>query len=220
MCAGYGKRLNPITLHKPKPLLELHNKSLLEHCINMSKKLNIEKVKINTFYLKEKIEKFANEKKLDVEIINDGNKILDTGGGILNIIRNINEENFLVMNPDTYWSDQYLESIKKMETYFHKINSVNMLLLVNKKLSFDQRLKGDFNFNHNLLNKKNPKDYIYTGCQILNKKILLKIKKKSFSMNEIWNDLILKNQLNGFEYKNKFIHITDLEIYNKLLKND
>tara|TARA_B100001121_G_scaffold300047_1_gene309489 strand:+ start:553 stop:927 length:375 start_codon:yes stop_codon:yes gene_type:complete len=124
------------------------------------------------------------------------------------------------MNPDTYWNDQYLESIKEMENYFHSTNSSNVLLLVNKKLSFDQRLNGDFNLNNNLLTKNLPRDYIYTGCQILNKKVFLKINKNRFSINEIWDDLILKNKLNGFECNNKFIHITDLEIYHALLKNN
>ena len=64
LCAGFGKRLNPLTLEKPKPLLNLYNKSLLEHCIHIAKKLNIENVKINTFYLKEKIEYFVKKKKI------------------------------------------------------------------------------------------------------------------------------------------------------------
>ena len=63
MCAGYGKRLNPLTLKIPKPLLEINDLTLLENTINLIKDLNIKKIKLNTFYLKEKIQYFIKKKK-------------------------------------------------------------------------------------------------------------------------------------------------------------
>ena len=51
LCAGFGKRLNPITINTPKPLLIIKNLTLLDHCINLIVKLNIKKVLINSFYL-------------------------------------------------------------------------------------------------------------------------------------------------------------------------
>ena len=103
LCAGYGKRLNPLTLELPKPLLKLNNITLLEKTLNLIKSLGIKKVKLNTFYLKEKIKNFVNDLNLDldIEIIEDGNQILNTGGGILNMIKKSSEENFIVFNPDT-----------------------------------------------------------------------------------------------------------------------
>ena len=47
LCAGYGKRLNPITLNTPKPLLEINNVTMLENCINMVIKLGIKKISLN-----------------------------------------------------------------------------------------------------------------------------------------------------------------------------
>ena len=65
LCAGYGRRLNPLTLDKPKPLLDLFNKTLLEHTLNLVEKLNIKKVKLNTFYLPKKLKIF-----LSIKILN------------------------------------------------------------------------------------------------------------------------------------------------------
>ena len=64
LCAGYGKRLSPLTLDIPKPLLEINNITLLENTINLLQDLKIKKVIINTFYLKEKIYDFIKKKKL------------------------------------------------------------------------------------------------------------------------------------------------------------
>ena len=221
LCAGYGKRLNPLTLTKPKPLLNLYNKTLLEHSLNLIKKLDIKRVKLNTFYLTEQFTKFFEEKNfdLDVEIINDGENILDTGGGILNMVKDLKEENFLILNPDTFWNKDYLVFIKEMEKIYYDKKMDNMLLVVNKNLSFDKKLTGDFNLNNFNLDKNKNKDFIYTGCQILNKKIFNTFNVSKFSMNKIWDILISKNKLYGFESKSKFIHITDLRVYEELLKN-
>ena len=221
LCAGYGKRLNPLTLKNPKPLLKLNNLTLLENTINLIKKLGIHEIKLNTFSLKDQIKIFIEEKNFDVkiEIIEDGNEILDTGGGIFNMINSLNEENFMVFNPDTVWSIDYLNCIKEMENFYFSKKIQNILMVVNKDLSFDKNLRGDFDLLDNQLNKKKLNQYIFTGCQIINKKVFALIKNKSFSVLQIWNNLIKENKLYGYESKNKFYHVTNLEIYNKLLKS-
>ena len=221
LCAGYGKRLNPLTLKVPKPLLKLKDISLLENTVNFINDLGIKNILINTFYLKEQIKEFINKKNFNckINVVDDGNSILDTGGGILNLIKKSDNENFFVFNPDTMWSKEYIEVIKKMEIFYLKNKIQNILLVVNKSKSFDKKLKGDFNLNSkNILNYQ-EKAFIYTGCQIINKNVFSKIDQNSFSIIKIWNQLIDENKLYGFESLNDFIHVTDFEIFNKLSKN-
>jgi len=218
LCAGFGKRLNPITLTKPKPLLEIKEVTMLEKSINLIKEMGINKVFINTFYLKEHFSNFIKNKNfnLDISIVEDGVSILDTGGGILNMISHSSEDHFMVFNPDTIWSHEYRDEIVKMEKVYFSKKLENILLLVNKNLSFDQSLTGDFNFSDNLISKKDSLDFIYIGCQILNKKILMSQTINKFSILSIWNKLIDEKKLHGFESKNKFYHLTDLKTFNKL----
>ena len=221
LCAGFGKRLNPLTLKAPKPLLKLKDISLLENTINFINDLGVKNILINTFYLKEQIKEFINKKNFDckINVVDDGNSILDTGGGILNLIKKSDNDNFFVFNPDTMWSKEYIEVIRKMEVFYLKNKIQNILLVVNKSKSFDKKLKGDFNLNSkNILNYQ-EKAFIYTGCQIINKNVFSKIDQNSFSIIEIWNQLIDENKLYGFESLNDFIHVTDIEIFNKLSKN-
>ena len=222
LCAGYGKRLNPLTLTEPKPLLKVDGITLLENCINLIQFLKIEKVIINTFHLKEKINDFINIKKfdLDIKIINDGEKILNTGGGILNMMNSSTESDFLTLNPDTIWNKSYVEIIQEMEKFYFLKKIKNILLLVNKSLSFDKKLKGDFNLLKNKIKKENQNDLIYTGCQIINKSLFKSYSVKDFSISDIWKELVSKNKLYGYESLEKFYHLTDLEIYKKLLKNE
>ena len=221
LCAGYGKRLNPLTLIEPKPLLKINDITLLENCINLIQFLGITKVIINTFYLKEKIETFIKVKKfdLDIKIINDGKKILNTGGGILNMMNTSNESDFFILNPDTLWNKSYVETILNMKKFYFLNRIENILLLVNKNLSFDKKLKGDFNLLENIIKKDLKNDLIYTGCQIINKSVFKDYSVEDFSISRIWNYLINKNKLYGYEGSEDFHHLTNLEVYEDLLKN-
>ncbi len=218
LCAGFGKRLNPLTLKKPKPLLELNNITMLENCINVNIKLGIKKIFLNTFHLDQQILNFIKKKNfpIEIEIIEDGKKILNTGGGILNLINRSKDKDFLIFNPDTLWSEKYIEEINEMESFYFLNKLSNILLVVKKDLSFDQNLTGDFLLNKNLLKKKDKKNFIYIGCQILNKDLFNSYETKNFPISEIWNKLLNKDILNGFESFNKFYHLTDLETFKKL----
>ena len=218
LCAGYGKRLKPITNDTPKPLLKVNNINLLDNTINFVQSLGISKIKINTFYLSDQIKNFIENKNYSIfiDIINDGEKILDTGGGIYNLIKNSEEEDFLTLNPDTLWNSNYINTFLEMERLYFKKKIQNLLMVVKKNKSFDTRFKGDFNLNENKLSKEIKNEFIYTGCQILNKKIFKKINKNIFSISEIWNDLVDNKELYGYESLNEFKHLTDVEIFRKL----
>ena len=218
LCAGLGERLKPLTLKTPKPLLEVNSITVLERCIHLIIKFGAKKIFINTFHLSNKISEFIKNKKfpIDIQLIEDGEKILDTGGGILNMIENSKENDFIIFNPDTLWQKNYLNEIIEMQNFYLSNKLDNILLLANKKLSFDKELNGDFKLINNLLKKNKNNDFIYIGCQILNRSLFEKYKVKNFSISEIWNELLKKNRLNGFESLNNFYHLTNLETFKKL----
>jgi MurNAc alpha-1-phosphate uridylyltransferase len=162
LCAGFGKRLNPLTLDTPKPLIELNNVSVLETCINLIESLDIKEIFINTFYLKDQIHNFINEKnfKPKISIIEDGKNILDTGGGIKNMLNHTKEDDVLIFNPDTIWKKNYSEEITEMEKLYFSKQLKNILLLVNKDLSFDKNLNGDFDLKDHLIINNNSRKFI------------------------------------------------------------
>ena len=218
LCAGFGKRLNPLTLKTPKPLLKINNVTLLENCINTIIKLGVKKILLNTFHLSEEVYNFVNNKSfpVNVQMIREKNKILNTGGGILNMTKHCKDDDFLVFNPDTLWSEKYASEIDKMQNFYFSNKMNNILLVVKKELSFDQNVMGDFELKKNLLDKKGPKNFIFTGCQILNKNLFNSYKVENFPIAEIWESLLKINELYGFESLNKFYHLTNLKTFKKL----
>ena len=219
LAAGFGKRLNPLTLDCPKPLLKIGKKTLLSNTINFLEEYKIEEVVINVHYLADQIIDYLNKKKfnLKITIINEKEKILDTGGGIFNALKYFNES-FLCINPDTIWNSNYIKESKKLENDFFSNKRQCSLLLVDKKKSFDKNLKGDFSLENGLITRENTENlkYIYTGLQIIDPKIFLDINDRIFSINLIWNKLIKSKQLFGLESNIDFLHVSTLDIYKKL----
>tara|TARA_Y100000389_G_scaffold204350_1_gene256390 strand:- start:3284 stop:3979 length:696 start_codon:yes stop_codon:yes gene_type:complete len=216
LAAGLGKRMQPITFKTPKPLIQIGNKNLLDRAIELLINHGVEEIAINVHHLAAKIEDFINKKKYKAKIIisNEQDMLLDTGGGILNATKSF-KESFIVVNPDTLWSESYLNELKDLEDLYLQ-KKKPCLLLVNKNLSFDNSFKGDFNLNNGIISRNSSNEFIFTGLQILNQSIFSSVKNKIFSMNKIWNYLIKNNSLTGIESKKKFYHLNTKEMYDKI----
>ena len=217
LAAGLGKRMQPITLKTPKPLIQIDNKNLLERAIDLLINHGIEEIVINVHHLSDQIKDFINKKKYKVKILifEERDILLDTGGGILNATRSFKNP-FIVINPDTLWSEVYCNELKDLEDLYLK-NKKPCLLLVNKNLSFDDSFKGDFNLSNGVISRDKSNEFIFTGLQILDNSVFSFVKEKIFSMNKIWDYLIEKNSLKGSESMQKFYHLNTKEMYHKIL---
>ena len=225
LAAGFGKRIHPLTLKCPKPLLKIGNETLLSNTLKFLELFGITQAVVNVHYLGEQIVDYINENKfnLTITIVKEKDKILDTGGGVLNAIQHFSNEPFLIMNPDTIWNLHYLKELKLMEkTFFENKKSKCSLLVVNKEKSFDQTFKGDFNLENNLISRKDGDDLncIYTGLQIIKPEVFSDLDLEVFSINRIWNNLIEINKLRGMESDIDFLHVSTLDIYKRLLKKN
>lgn len=225
LAAGFGKRIHPLTLKHPKPLLKIGKETLLSNTLKFLKLFGIKQVVINVHYLGEQIVDYINKNKfnLTIKIVKEKDKILDTGGGVLNAIQHFSNLPFLIINPDTIWNLHYLKELKLMEkSFFENKKNKCSLLVVNKKKSFDQSFKGDFNLENNLISRKNRDDlnYIYTGLQVIKPEVFSDLDARVFSINRIWDKLIETNELHGIESNIDFLHVSTLDIYKSLLEKN
>ena len=217
LAAGLGKRMQPLTLKTPKPLLEINNSTLLERAINLLISHGVQEISINVNYLSIQIKSYINRKKFKVNITisNEENLLLDTGGGVLKGTQNFGDNPFFVINPDTVWSKHYLAELKSLEAIYFK-NNKPTLLLVNKKLSIDPSFKGDFNLNNEKISKDSENQFIFTGLQIINRSVFTNEKSEVFSLNKVWNKLIKDKNLLGLESNQKFYHLNTSDMYRKI----
>ncbi len=217
LAAGLGKRMQPLTYKKPKPLLEIRGSTLLERAINLLINHGVEEITVNIHHLGNQIEKFISDfqSEVKIKISNEKDLLLDTGGGVKKGTKEFKNNPFFVINPDTLWSNKYSEEIQSLEKVYFA-NKKPCLLLVKKELSLDNSLKGDFNLNNNLISKDEKNQYIFTGLQIIKNDHLAFLNKNIFSMNEVWTKLISENNLGGLESNQKFYHLNTLEMFEKI----
>ena len=219
LAAGFGKRMLPLTIKTPKPLIKVGPKNLLERSIELLIKIGIDELAINTHHLSQEIDNFIKNNNYGISItLTKEKELLDTGGGILNATKKFENNPFFVLNPDTIWNKNYYEELKILENSYLE-NNKPTLLLVNKNNSHDKSFKGDFNFieNNHIIRGLNNQ-YIFTGAQIINRSIFDGIKKNVFSMNEVWNHMIEKKKLLGQESNQIFFHVNNIKVYEELNK--
>ena len=217
LTAGLGKRMQPLTNKKPKPLLEIGGSTLLERAINLLINHGVEEITVNTHHLANQIEKFISDFTSEVKfnISNEKDLLLDTGGGVKKGTKDFHDNPFFVINPDTLWSNKYSEEVQSLEKEYFT-NKRPCLLLLKKELSVDNSFKGDFNLNNNLISKDEQNQYIFTGLQIMKNDYLAFFNKNIFSMNEVWTKLINENNLGGLESNQKFYHLNTIEMFEKI----
>ena len=220
LAAGLGKRMQPITLRTPKPLIQVGSNNLLDRAIDLLINHGVDEIAINVHHLADQIKDFINKKKykVKIKIFHEQDELLDTGGGILNATKSF-EAPFVVVNPDTLWSKAYSNELRDLENLYFQHKKA-CLLLVNKNLSFDNSFKGDFNLQDGEVSRDNNNELIFTGLQILDHSVFSPIKDKIFSMNSIWNKLIENNSLIGIESNQKFYHLNTKEIFDKMLNSN
>jgi len=219
LAAGYGKRLLPLTLKTPKPLVKIGKNCLLEKTIIFLIRNKVKEIVINTHHLGDQIKNFLKKKKFNtsIKISDEKNKLLDTGGGVLKASKFFKNKPFIIINPDTIWSSKYNKELKLLTELYNK-NRKPSLLLVHKNLSFDKSFKGDFNLINTKVRKDKKNNYIFTGLQIIDHEAFHNIRKQIFSMNKIWHKLMEEKKLLGIKSKKTFYHVNNLETYEKLLK--
>ena len=217
LTAGLGKRMQPLTNKKPKPLLEIGGSTLLERAINLLINHGVEEITVNVHHLANQIEKFISDFKseIKIKISNEKDLLLDTGGGVKKGTKEFRDNPFFVINPDTLWSNKYSKEVQSLEKEYFT-NKRPCLLLVRKELSLDNSFKGDFNLNNNLISKDDQNQYIFTGLQIMKNDHLAFFNKNIFSMNEVWTKLINENNLGGLESNQKFYHLNTIEMFEKI----
>ena len=217
LAAGLGKRMQPLTNKKPKPLLEIGGITLLERAINLLINHGVKEISLNIHHFGDQIDKYISDLKSEVKIkiSNEKDSLLDTGGGVKKGTKDFKENPFFVINPDTLWSNKYSKEVQSLEKEYFT-NKRPCLLLVKKKLSLDNSFKGDFNLNNNLISKDEHNQFIFTGLQIIKNDHLLSFNKDIFSMNEVWAKLISEKNLGGLESNQKFYHLNTFEIFKKI----
>ncbi len=223
LAAGRGERMRPLSLQKPKPLLEVGGRTMLDHALDRLVAAGITRAVVNTFYLAEQIEAHV-QKRRDIEIvISREDELLDTGGGIKNALRHFDAP-FFALNADLPWMDGAVPSLQRMAEMWDvsKMNALLLLMPTAKARGFEA--KGDFALEKDgrawRKNLNPPRPYVCLGAQIVIPQLFEKIPDRVFSNNKIWDAAEARNKLFGVTHQGSCYHVgtpPDLAEANRLL---
>ena len=193
LAAGLGKRMRPLTATKPKPLIEVAGRPLLDHIIERLKTSGVKKVVVNVHYLADAIEAHlaAKTEGVDVTISDERGLLLETGGGLVRAAPLIDCDPFLAVNSDNLWIDGPADTLKLLASHWDDRRMDALLLLVPHARAFNHGGLGDFHMDRTGRLRRRERShvapFVYTGIQMLSKRILEGAPEGPFSANRLWD---------------------------------
>ena len=221
LAAGLGSRMKEFTRETPKSLIKVKGKPMIDYAIDILESLKIKNIYINIHFKPEIITQHIKSKhNTNIIISDETSKLLDTGGGTKKIFLDYNLHKALVLNSDVIWDNTYVSVLRKMIDSFNP-NSDALLGLVSNKLHKGYIGKGDFVFNnYNHISRYLPGDkapFNYVGSQIITKDAFREQKNEVFSINKVWDNLIIHKKIEGFKFDTNVLHVGTKETLLKLL---
>lgn len=196
MAAGLGKRMRPLTATKPKPLIEVAGKALLDHVLDHLRAAGVKKVVVNVHYLADAVEAHLASRKhgLEVVISDERTLLMETGGGLIQAADLIDTDPFLAVNSDNFWVDGPADTLKLLASHWDDSRMDALLLLVPLARAQNHRGMGDFHMDRQGRLRRRDKSrvapFVFTGIQILSKRLLRDAPEGPFSTNILWNRAI------------------------------
>ena len=207
MAAGKGTRMMPLTADRPKPLIEVAGIALLDHVLDHLRAAGVGKVVINAHYRASQVERHMTNNAADFEVIisDERELLLDTGGGLVRALPVIEDDPFLCVNADNWWSDEGENAFNRlMEAWDDAKMDVLMLVLPLAGANNTQG-QGDFDMDCDgrLLRRHPGKQgaFVWTGIQMLAKRLIVDPPSEVFSTNIFWDRAIAEGRCFGLTHK-------------------
>jgi MurNAc alpha-1-phosphate uridylyltransferase len=203
MAAGLGKRMRPLTATRPKPLIEVGGKALLDHVLEKLRVAGVKKVVVNVHYLADSLEAhlISRNHGLEVVISDERNLLMETGGGLVKAAPLIDCDPFLALNSDNLWIDGPADTLKLLASQWDDSKMDALLLLVPQARALNHKGIGDFHMDRSGRLRRREKShvapFVFTGIQIVSKRLLRDSPEGPFSTNILWDRAIEEGRCFG-----------------------
>lgn len=207
LAAGLGKRMRPLTATRPKPLVAVAGKPLLDHVLDRLRSAGIARAVVNVHYLADAVAAHLKDEAQDLEILisDETGELLETGGGVTKALPLIEDETFLVVNSDNLWIDGPVDAIRLLEQRWDEQSMDALLLVVPLAHAHCHDGPGDFRMDPlGRLTRRapgKPAPFVYTGVQIVSRRLFQDTPSGAFSMNILWNRAIAEGRVFGLVHE-------------------
>ena len=211
LAAGLGVRMRPLTLTRPKPLVTVNGKALIDYAHDKLRSVGCDHAVVNVHYLAEQIESWAKQKTAPPVTISDERaEILDTGGGVVKALPLLGDDPFFVLNCDSFWIDRSKPALSALLDRWDDTHMDCLLLLapIARTVGYDGR--GDFLIDEGgRLSRRRGEaaGLVYIGGYLVHPRIFADAPDGKFSMNLLWDKAIVEGRLYGLVHDGTWFHV-------------
>jgi MurNAc alpha-1-phosphate uridylyltransferase len=212
MAAGLGTRMRPLTNDRPKPLVEVAGKTLIDHALDRLVAAGVKMAVVNAHYKADMLKAhLAKRRNIEIRISEENDELLGTGGGILKALPNFEGEPFFVLNSDSIWVEGMGHALDRMKARWDPGSMDALLLMASMVTALGFEGTGDFQMNAEgrlaRAAEKRLSPFAYPGVQIVHPRLFDHAKPGSFSMNRLWDIAIEKGRLYGIRLDGVWMHV-------------
>ena len=204
MAAGLGKRMRPLTASRPKPLIQVAGRALIDHCLDHLRAAGVETAVVNVHYLAGALEAHLKNRVDGIEIIvsDERKQLLETGGGLVRALPLIDVDPFLAVNSDNLWVDGPVDTLRLLASNWDEARMDVLLLVVPLARAYCHAGRGDFHMDAaGKLRRRKPNGiapFVFTGIQIMSKRLFEgELPAGPFSTNLLWDRAIAAGRCFG-----------------------
>lgn len=213
LCAGLGTRMRPLTLTRPKPLVEVAGKTLMEYALEQLEDNQVKNIVVNVHYLADQIESWLKDSdRTNIAISDERQELLETGGGVVKAKKQLGDSAFFVLNSDAFWIDRKdTSTLANMRAAFDDDKMDFLLLLSSHEQSVGYDGKGDFFIADDGRVKRRGQaataPYVFAGCYMIHPRVLEDCPSGPFSMNLLWNRALERGRVFGLLHDGLWLHV-------------
>ncbi|MFN3349756.1 nucleotidyltransferase family protein [Pseudorhodoplanes sp.] len=212
LAAGYGERMRPLTNTKPKPLVEVSGRPLLDHVLDRLAQAGVATAVVNVHYLADQIEAHVAKRTAPRIVISDErDKLLDTGGGVVKALPLLGNAPFLLVNSDSIWLDGTRSNLQRLAAAFDPARMDALLLLAPSATSIGYAGRGDFAMAPDgRLRPRAEREvtpFVYAGAAIFSPALFRNAPQGPFSLNRLFNEAAEAERLFGLRLDGIWMHV-------------
>jgi MurNAc alpha-1-phosphate uridylyltransferase len=213
MAAGLGARMRPLSDDRPKPLITVGGKPLIDHALDRLVAAGVELAVVNLHYKAEMLRAYL-DKRRDIEIRYSAERdaLLDTGGGVVKALHHFEGEAFFILNSDSIWVEGYSSALPTLARLWDKSRMDGLLLLAAMVSSLgNEGWRGDFRLSATGHISRVPdrviSPFAFPGVQLVHPRLFVDPPAPAFSTNVMWDRAIAEQRLYGARLDGMWLHV-------------
>lgn len=212
LAAGFGKRMRPLTATTPKPLIAVRGKALIDHCLDDLDRAGVRTAIVNVHYLADLIEAhLARRDSPRILISDERQRLMDTGGGIVQALPLLGKEPFLLRNSDSFWIEGVRPNLRRLLEAWDPERMDALLLLASTVGSTGYDGRGDFFLSRTgRLTRRGERliaPFAYAGAAMVHPRLFEDAPEGPFSLNLLLDGAIEAERLYGIRLDGLWIDV-------------